>query len=268
MAARYRLQASFPDMPGLWNSLPEATHSLRERDEDIRSRPLYANSIGAGALLHLHTNASGPSATGTRIFVERGRVEDGLMGRSILCYMKELITAQDGYETYRVSDNVEEGQHGENRLAEMHSVIVEVGFHTNAADALALQDPVFRTASMKGVEKGYRLYREGKGCKPLKGEPIEAISMSQGAVREVDVPFEGYPQYPLRIVTRNVGCPPGWVCEGNEVTIKAPQEAPIRIALTCNNNGSAPLLWETSLIDDDGVASAPIRHQQQCLRSS
>jgi hypothetical protein len=158
--------------------------------------------------------------------------------------------------------------HGENRFAEMPSVIVEVAYHSNALDAAALQDPIFRTASMKGVEKGYRLYREGNDCKPLKGDAIEAVSMSQGTTREVDVPFEGYPQYPLRIVTRNVGCPPGWVCRGNEVTIEAPQETPLRIALTCNNNGSAPLLWETSLVDDDGVKSAPVRHQQQCIRSS
>ncbi|WP_411850970.1 hypothetical protein ACLB90_19355 [Stenotrophomonas sp. LGBM10] len=83
-----------------------------------------------------------------------------------------------------------------------------------------------------------------------------------------DVPFEGYPQYPLRIVTRNVGCPPGWVCRDNEVAVDAPQSTPLKIALVCNNAGSAPLLWETSLVDDDGVTSVPVRHWQQCIRSS
>jgi hypothetical protein len=92
--------------------------------------------------------------------------------------------------------------------------------------------------------------------------------MSQGSVREIDVPFEGYPQYPLRIVTRNVGCPPGWVCRDNEVTVDAPQPIPLKIALACNNVGSAPLFWETSLVDDDGVKSVPVRYRQQCIRSS
>lgn len=119
---------------------------------------------------------------------------------------------------------------------------------------------------MKGVEKGYRLFREGKDCKPLKGEAIEDVSMSQGASREIEVPFEGYPQYPLRIVTRNVGCPPGWVCRGSEITVEAPQPTPLKIALSCNNGGSAPLFWETSLVDDDGVKSVPVRHRQQCIR--
>ncbi len=147
-------------------------------------------------------------------------------------------------------------------------MLVEVAYHSNALDAAALQDPVFRAASMKGVEKGYRLFHEGKDCKPLKGEAIENVSMSQGSVREIDVPFEGYPQYPLRIVTRNVGCPPGWVCRGSEITVDAPQPTPLKIALSCNNSGSAPLFWETSLVDDDGVKSVPVRYRQQCIRSS
>ncbi len=269
MSARYHLKALLPERADIWNHFIGSTASDREVKDDIRARPYYANHLGVEGMISIHTNADDSQlARGARVYYHPRKPNDRELASTVLCYVKEVVTAQEGFGSFPVSAMPAAAAHGENGFAGMPSIIVEVAFHTNAADALALQDPVFRTASMKGVEKGYRLYREGKGCKPLKGEPIEAISMSQGTVREVDVPFEGYPQYPLRVVTRNVGCPPGWVCEGNEVTIEAPQEAPIRIALRCNNNGSAPLFWETSLVDDDGVASAPVRHQQQCLRSS
>lgn len=268
LGARYQLQESMPERVEIWNSLPHATDALRERNEDIRSRPLFANSVGAAALISLHTNGGAATATGARVFYYEGRTQDERLARSILCSMKELITSQAGYEEYAVPTLPEAGRHGENGLATMPAVIVEAGFHSNASDALALQDPLFRTAAMKGVEKGYRLFRQGKDCKPLKVEPIKAVTMKQGTTLEVDVPFAGYPRYPMKLITRNVGCPPGWTCTGTEVQVDAPQETPLKIALTCRNNGSAPLFWETSLVDDDGVTSKPVRHRQQCIRSS
>lgn len=268
MAARYRFQASFPGKPEIWSSLPGSTHPLRERDEDIRSRPLYANDINAAALFHLHTNAAGPAATGARVFFERGRGEDERLGRSILCYMKELITSQDGYASYMVPAAPEAGSHGENRLAQMPSVIVEAGFHTNPSDAIALQDPVFRAAAMKGVEKGYRLHREGRDCAPLKAGPIRGLQLPQGMSEEVDVPFEGYPQYPIELVTTNIACPPTWTCRDGLVRIHAPGDQPYRITIRCENVGTAPVIWHTSVVDADGVKSPPVRHSVVCIRNT
>ncbi|WMJ69158.1 hypothetical protein [Stenotrophomonas sp. 24(2023)] len=76
MGGRYSLEVSHPDQPDLWNSLPTSTHPLRERDEDIRSRPHYANLLNARALFHLHTNAGSPLASGARAYVAEGRPED------------------------------------------------------------------------------------------------------------------------------------------------------------------------------------------------
>ncbi|MNV64934.1 hypothetical protein D3C71_1576000 [compost metagenome] len=149
----------------------------------------------------------------------------------------------------------------------MPSAIVEVAFHTNPTDAAALLDPAFRTASMKGVEKGYRLFREGKGCVPLKVEPIDAILLSAGRAETVDVAFEGHPRYPIELVTTNVGCPPGWICSDGKVHIAAPDEKPSQIVLKCENAGSAPLFWNTQVVDADGVKSPPVRHKVQCIRN-
>jgi len=267
MAARYAIAQQYPMETGIWNTYAGSTLWDREEREDINSRPKLANHVGADVVIHLHSNGEDSGVVrGSRVIVQPGRAVDAALGRSVLCSMKELIQSRAGYETFVVAPAPHVDNKGENREAHMPSIIVETAFHTNPADAAALLDPEFRAASMKGVEKGYRLFREGKDCKPLKGEAIEDVSMSQGASREIEVPFEGYPQYPLRIVTRNVGCPPGWVCRGSEITVEAPQPTPLKIALSCNNGGSAPLFWETSLVDDDGVKSVPVRHRQQCIR--
>ena len=145
-------------------------------------------------------------------------------------------------------------------------MIVEMGFHTSPEDAAALQDPAFRTASMKGVEKGYRLFREGKGCVPLEAEPIDGIHLSEGGSQQVDVVFEGFPQYPIELVTTNVGCPPNWTCTDGRVRIEAPGAKPNQVTLRCENAGSAPIFWNTHVVDDDGVKSPPVRHWVQCVR--
>ncbi len=190
------------------------------------------------------------------------------MASSILCYMKELITSQSLYTGYFVPAEPGEANHGENRLAQMPSVIVEAAFHTNPNDALALQNPVFREASMKGVEKGYRLWREGKGCNPLKVDPIATIRVAAGQSRVVDLAFAGFPQYPVVIETKNVACPPGWKCTDGAVTLADADTKPAQITLRCENAGSAPIFWNTRMVDDDGVKSPPVRHIVQCVRGS
>ncbi|WP_343650891.1 N-acetylmuramoyl-L-alanine amidase [Stenotrophomonas sp.] len=267
MAARYAIKERFPENPEIWNSKGDRVYPGRDYDEDINSRPLMANHVGADVALHLHTNgASDASASGGRAVVQPGRQNDLLLGRNILCYMKELIQNTEGYGEFSVDGEPSRIDKGENRLSQMPSVIVEMGFHTSPEDAAALQDPAFRTASMKGVEKGYRLFREGKGCVPLEAEPIDGIHLSEGGSQQVDVVFDGYPQYPIELVTTNVGCPPNWTCTNGRVRIETPGAKPNQITLRCENAGSAPIFWNTQVVDDDGVKSPPVRHWVQCVR--
>lgn len=269
MSSRYHLKALLPERVDIWNHFAGSTARDREVLDDIRARPYFANHLGAEGMISIHTNGDDSGvARGSRVYFHRGKPQDRELAAMLLCYMKELITAQDGYSDFPVSTSPSSGNHGENGFATMPAAVVEVAFHTNAADAMALQDPLFRTAAMKGLEKGYRLHREGKDCQPLKGGPIENITMRQGETREIEVPFEGYPRYPVRVLTRNVGCPPNWTCRGGEFTLEAPPQTPAKVAMVCNNNGSAPLFWETQFIDDDGVQSTPVEHWQQCLRTT
>jgi hypothetical protein len=265
IGARYHLQAIYPDNPEIWHSLPNATGNLRERNEDIRSRPLYANHIGASTVLHLHTNAANDaSATGALAFYQNGRAEDKRLADSILCYMKELIQAREVYKNYMVSSQSRSEDFGENRLATMPSVIVEAGFHTNPSDATALKDPVFRRAAMKGVEKGYRLNAEGKACEPFKIGSIPDATGLQGVPIPVEVHYKGYPQFAVK--AKVISCPSGWSCSGGELAYADKLPSPLKYFFTCNATSRPPANFRirTRLSDTDEVSPEPVEHNLTC----
>lgn len=269
VAARYELKERYPELPEIWNSLPTSTGGDRERKEDIRSRPLYANHIGAGGLIHVHTNAfeNNVNVRGTRVYIHPNQMQNAPLARNMLCYMKELITAQPGYEQFPVAPEPHVEDHGENGLATMPSVVVEAAFHTNADDARALQDPNFRAAAMKGVEKGYRLHREGKGCTPLALKPIADLAVPSWDSAEVELQFNGYPQYPVVATTKAISCPEGWECREDKTTQGDPNW-PVKLSLRCENSAAGRIVWQTELVDDDGVRAKPVTHAVDCGASA
>jgi N-acetylmuramoyl-L-alanine amidase len=252
-------------------SLPNAEDNLRERDEDIRSRPLYANHIGADSLIHLHSNASeNATSRGARVYIQADRATDYAVASSILCSMREIIQAQAAYATFPVAAAPHVENLGENRLASMPSVIVETAFHTNPTDALALQDPVFRTAAMKGVEKGYRLHREGRACETLRITSIPANSGPHNTYIPINVYFEGNPQFPVRFDTVTIACPSGgWTCRNYSTSIANPAPSPLTFSVRCvapNTKPSATFGVRTVMVDADGVKSASFDHTYTCTR--
>jgi len=267
IGARYHLQATYPNNPEIWNSLPGATDNLRERNEDIRSRPLFANHIGANTILHLHTNAADDmTATGALAFYQPGRDEDQRLADNILCYMKELIQAKEPYKSYNVANKAGRDDYGENRLAAMPSVIIEAGFHTNPSDAAALKDPVFRTAAMKGVEKGYRLNAEGKSCEPFKIDRIPDATGLQGVPIPIEVHYKGYPQFAVTAQVEIVSCPIGWTCTGGKLTYRDKIPSPLGYRYTCHTTSRPPANFrlKTTLDDTDQVSPEPVEHNVTC----
>lgn len=265
MSSRYHLKALFPERADMWNEFPNSTASAREKDEDIRARPNYANHLGVDVLISLHSNGH-DSATirGTEVYYHHSKTEDKPLADSIICSMRELIRAQPGYETFPVRETSSPGNHGENRIGEMPSVIVETAYHSNTDDVAALQDPVFRSAAMKGVEKGYRLWASGKACVPLAGKAISDVEVHAGKRVEVDIPLVGNPQYPIQIITTNTQCPPGWTCGKGKQVVNSPDE-PTRIGVSCGAGSSGTLGWETHVLDADGVASKPVPFSVRCV---
>ncbi len=267
MSSRYHLKAILPERADIWNELPNSPESIREVKEDIRARPNYANHLGVDVMLSLHTNGSDASSVrGAEVYHHRAKPEDKALGDSILCGMKELIHAQPGYESFPVrAESVPEG-HGENRIGRMPSVIVETAYHSNPEDVAALLDPVFRTASMKGVEKGYRLWAQGKACEPLTLHPLPDVEVLLQASRDVNVSFGGNPQYPLELDVVVADCDRPGACTPWTGRFEVP-DVPVKFAVSCSSTRPRTVRWKVLMRDADGVASAPTEFTQSCVQA-
>ncbi|WP_447900500.1 N-acetylmuramoyl-L-alanine amidase family protein [Stenotrophomonas sepilia] len=267
MSARYHLKALLPERADIWNELPNSADSDREVKEDIRARPNYANHLGVDVMLSLHTNGNSASTVrGAEVYHHRAKPEDKALGDSILCGMRELIHAQPGYENFPVRAESAADAHGENRIGKMPSVIIETAYHSNPDDVAALQDPVFRSASMKGVEKGYRLWVSGKTCEPLALHPVPDTDVPIQAARDIELGYAGNPQYPVSVELSLASCSEEGACTPSATTFDDPAK-PLTINLACNGPDPGVARWSAVLRDADGVATAPVEFSQACVRA-
>jgi N-acetylmuramoyl-L-alanine amidase len=270
LAARYFVENWRPENPELWNTKPESSDPRRELHQDIRSRPLYANFIGADAVVHLHTNAADPAATGTRILVHPGRPVDMKLAQLALCSMKEAIHSMPEYASYRIplEATVKAGK-GENSFARVPSMIVEVGFHTNVNDARLLQDPAFQKVSMRGLAKGMRLFREGASCAPFVIQPLQPVTANIGKDAWVPVAISGNPVYPIDIQVSQLNC--GSVkCRRTVKMVHSKKEADAyRFNHFCwRGDENAPIEFRIEARDLEGVRTSPVTYQVKCIKPS
>ncbi|RRU22756.1 N-acetylmuramoyl-L-alanine amidase [Stenotrophomonas sp. 278] len=269
MSSRYHIKALLPERGDLWNSLPNLVSNDREVKEDIRVRPLYANHLGAGTMISLHTNGNDSSSVrGVEVYYHVDKPQDRALATSVLCGMRELIRAQPGYEDFPVREGANAGNHGENRIGTMPSVLVEIAYHSNPEDSVALQDPVFRTASMKGVEKGVRLFREEKACTPLFLSSIDNITLPPLSSGATAVHFEGNPQFPLTVTLLPAWCSEPGACTPYEYVVTEPSASPVRLKLSCEGSGTGTAKWKTVMRDADGVTTGSVEHTQTCALPS
>ncbi|MGS7842580.1 N-acetylmuramoyl-L-alanine amidase family protein [Stenotrophomonas forensis] len=267
MSSRYHLKALFPERADMWNEFPNSTDSAREKDEDIRARPNYANHLGVDVMISLHSNGHDSAGVrGTEVYYHREKPQDKPLADSVICSMRELIRAQPGYEAFPIRESSNQGAHGENRIGKMPSVIVETAYHSNPEDAAALQDPVFRSASMKGVEKGYRLWATGKVCEPLALQPLPDIEVPLQSSRDVSVSFVGNPQYPLALEVSVADCDRPGFCTPWVGRFETPDE-PLKFGASCSSSMPGTVRWKVALKDADGVAAAPMEFTQACVQA-
>jgi len=268
MAARYYIASLYPNNPELWHSLPSSTDTMREYDEDIRARPLFGNFVGATTQIHLHTNGGDTvSANGTRVYFQEGRTADEPLAANILCYMREQIHAQSSYANFNVAELPSFADKGEMRLSASPAVIVEVAFHTNPTDAAALKNTTFQKASMRGVEKGYRLNHEGKGCVPQQITAVAAASGPQYKDIPVVVDFKGYPRLPLLAEVKYTSCPSGWSCNSSNRVTAMISDTRLSYTVKCSPSAPRPTTTfnvTTVLIDADGVRTPAVQNSFTC----
>ncbi|WP_152566195.1 N-acetylmuramoyl-L-alanine amidase family protein [Lysobacter antibioticus] len=271
MSARTYLESQFPDNPSIW-STSDNQGDDRQYNQDINARPMFANHINATALLNIHTNADDGSGTarGTIVAYHTGRETSRALGSSVLCYMAEQIHAVPGYASFPVAAAPTGFTNkGENELAHMPAIIVETAFHTNATDAAALQDTNFQKGAMRGVEKGYRMWRQGKPCTTQAIASIPAATGYSNTAFPVTVNFQGYPQLPIKAETKVVSCASGWNCTNMVKSTTVLSETQLQYQILCTNSqqtADASFTVDTTLVDADGVRTAPVRNTYTCKK--
>lgn len=269
LAARYQLAQKYPELESVWQSEPHGAGPMQERDEDIRSRPLYANHVGADALLHIHTNADGkPATNGFRTYIVEGP-ESRSLATAILCSAKELVGTDDRFVAFSVAPAPHvNGKQGENRLARMPSVIVEVGFHTSPNDAVFLQDRYFRALAMRGVAKGYRLYRDKLPCGQFAVNPVEQVTARVGVDVRIPFSFKGNPVYPIRVWSKDEKCS-GRSCHDKDKTLSGPPDLErFKVQFLCKREDvdRSPIELTVGARDFDKVLAKPATYKVICTR--
>ncbi|WP_414663381.1 N-acetylmuramoyl-L-alanine amidase [Horticoccus sp. 23ND18S-11] len=156
-AARYHVKALGADA-SVWNEA-----GFTHLEQDIRSRPRYANAVNADILVSLHNN--GGAGTGTETLydnantaaTESKRLADILHARVITAIRRE-------YNPAWVDRRVQgfNGSYGENRLATRPAILMEVAFMDRPVpDNAALQDDAFKRIVTDALHDGIQEYFDG-----------------------------------------------------------------------------------------------------------
>jgi len=164
-ARQYMIAHKYPK--GIWQSKNDGYIN-----NDIRSRPNFANYKQAGVLISLHTNGGHSSARGTQIYISDRNSqisESTKLAKILKKHLKSKITSK--YDPNWSVEGPIQKNHGENRIANMPSVIIELGYHTNTQDRKALTSNVFRDATMEAVKDAIKEYLNiGDVLPTIRGE--------------------------------------------------------------------------------------------------
>jgi len=177
-AARYHVQSLGADA-SVWNE-PGFTHL----EQDIRSRPRYANAVNADILVSLHNNGGGGTGTETLYDTNNGfgpesrRLADLVHARVIGAIRREYNAA---WADRRVQGF--NGNYGENRLATRPSILLEIAFMDRPVpDNAALQDEAFHRIVAAAIQDGIQEYFDGPAAvAPLAPSNLQA-SADPGSV--------------------------------------------------------------------------------------
>lgn len=120
---------------------------LPNKNEDLRNRAAVANQWGADYFISIHTNSSPlPEAQGVEAYVYRlgGRAEQ--LGQSIVDSVSQELGSRNR--------GVMRANFAVLRRTRMPAVLVELGYLTNATEALNLNSPAWQRAVAAAIFQG------------------------------------------------------------------------------------------------------------------
>jgi hypothetical protein len=181
--------------------------------------------------------------------------------------MRELIHSKEEFSSYPVSSQPASfPDKGENKHAKMPSVIVEVGFHTNPEDSLLLRNREFQGLAMRGVAKGYRLFREGKPCEDFSIGPVLPAFGHVGYDVHLPVGLKGNPVFPIHVTSRALNCS-GRYCHSRSASLFSQAEVEkhrIQYLCTRDDLGKPPVELLVEARDADGVVAKLATYKIAC----
>ena len=153
----------------------------------------------------------------------------------------------------------------------MPTVIVEAGFHTNPRDAVFLLNPDYQRDIMRGVEKGWRLYTEGKPCTPFVIPGVlPGVTGSHNTAIAMPLPYAGYPRFPVRAEFRVYTACAAFDCFKKQiVSFPNPLPSPLPATFTCETASTTPTVTvdiEVQLIDADNIKTVIRKPYAKCVK--
>ncbi len=176
----------------VWNSEGNALDGSCNMGKDIRVRPFYANYKGVDILVSLHSNANNStSARGTWVIYNNGDFEYGVpsstytqsveLARSLASSVVASIRQERPDLNWPEPVIKADDRYGETGYAKMPSVILEVGFHTNAIDGQALNEASFRQAVAEGIENGLKVFLGDTPLPPSEPSTPDPLSITMSS---------------------------------------------------------------------------------------
>ncbi len=120
---------------------------LENKNADLRNRAQMANQFGADYFISIHTNSSErPAAQGVEAYVHRLGTTSERLAQSIVDSVAENLGS--------VNRGVMQANFAVLRRSEMPAVLVELGYLTNATEALNLNSPAWQRAVAAAIFEG------------------------------------------------------------------------------------------------------------------
>jgi hypothetical protein len=120
---------------------------------------------------------------------------------------------------------------------------------------------------MKGIEKGYRMYREGKGCETFEVTRNDNYSaVANGGKATVLIHYKGNPRLPVTRKSKPIVCGTGG-CASLSTSTPTGTGSPLESWFYCEGSFTTPRvnIYEYTLTDADGVTTPPFRYTATCL---
>lgn len=124
---------------------------LTNKNADLRNRAQMANNWGADYFISIHTNSStNPAAQGAEAYVYRLGGASERLGKAILASIAEELGSRNR--------GVMAANFAVLRRTNMPAVLVELGYLTNATEALNLNSPAWQRAVAGAIANGVISY--------------------------------------------------------------------------------------------------------------